>query len=103
MNPAALFSSKFKREPVMRTAIFAFVSGVALLFSAGAFADQTQPAQVQTASATSDTMICHRIYHEGTLVSGMQCHTKHWWDLNRFRQQQALSDLQLRGSMKNPY
>ena len=55
------------------------------------------PGEVQPVSPTGEKLICHHPVHEGTILPGEICLTKHAWDLIRLRQQKNVEDFQRRG------
>jgi hypothetical protein len=82
----------------MRVTRLAVVSAAIVLFSAGAFAAETQTASAN--AAPKDKLICKALVHEGMAVpTAVQCHTQHYWDEVRWGQQQAIMDLQLHAAL----
>lgn len=51
----------------------------------------------QPVSPAGEKLICHHPVHEGTILPGEVCLTKHAWDLIRLRGQKNLEDFQHRG------
>ena len=83
----------------MRVAHLAIATAAVLLFSASAFAAETQTAANDQPS--KDKLICKALYHEGMVVrTAAQCHTQAYWDKARWEQQQEVMDMQLRGDLQ---
>jgi hypothetical protein len=81
----------------MRILTIAVVSGLGLLASPLAFADQpATPTPVSTTSTQSEPLVCHALYHEGSVVHKGVCLTQREWDRIRFEQQQELRNFQQR-------
>jgi hypothetical protein len=53
--------------------------------------------EAQPVSPTGEKLICHHPVHEGTILPGEVCLTKHAWDLIRLRQQKNVEEFQHRG------
>ena len=54
-------------------------------------------AAAQQVSTEGEKLICHHPVHEGTILPGEVCLTKHAWDLIRLREQKNVEDFQRRG------
>jgi hypothetical protein len=81
----------------MRILTIAVVSGLGLLASPLALADQpVTPTPVSTTSTQSEPLVCHAIYHEGSVEQRSTCLTQREWDRIRFEQQQDLRNFQQR-------
>jgi hypothetical protein len=82
----------------MRIALLTIVSGAALSLSAAAWASETATGGEQTVSAKPDSqkIVCHYVAHNGAVMPKPYCGTQYQWDKERRRQQQELSNLQIK-------
>ena len=81
----------------MRTSIVAFASCVAFLMPLAAQAQNAEPAvplQKTSALTAPQALLCHLVYHEGTII-GRDCRTKEQWDQSRRQGQNEIREFQL--------
>lgn len=78
------------------------VAAVALVLPAAALADPPAPAIESAGAHPGEPLICHYYYYEGRLLPRPVCKTERQWIRERLRQQQEVSDIELRGLIQHP-
>jgi hypothetical protein len=76
-------------------------AALALLAPAAALAESPAPAIV-AAGAQGQPLVCRYYYHEGQVIRRPVCKTEHEWIRDRLREQQDISQYQLRGLIQHP-
>ena len=97
--------TRLTKGNAMRSTILAIACGFGLVSASAALADETPaqpPAQAIPAVQDSNPVTCHLIVHEGDLIKGRVCHTKHEWDAIKFRDQESFREFQQRSLEMHP-
>jgi len=86
----AKLADEIQMENLMRLNFIAAATGLALIVSSAAFAQDTMSsnapeATAQTAALTSpaDKVTCRMTIHQGALTGAAECHTQAVWDQHR--------------------
>jgi len=86
----------------MRTVIVSVLSGLGLLVSTVAFADDAasgvagQSVQAVPVSDSSNPIVCHTLVHDGQLLHRSECLRQSEWNRVRHESEQAITEWQQR-------
>jgi hypothetical protein len=94
--------------------VFAFAAALVAGTSASSVFAQAQPQEPSQPTTTPDTtgtssassgseVVCRPMYHNGMVISTQACHTKREWEAMRLRNQNEISQTQLRALTSQPH